>query len=139
MALWALGISLYTTASFQNINLQQAQGATKQARLSESLHSLLISRTEVNNTHHSAAQFSIFFFFPGGGRGEGCGLESYFISFRFSIVFFSTIGELHVDNRCQIGQPQKLIPCVHAENITYSVQAVAELAPPQCHSCIFPS
>lgn len=28
---WALGTSLHTTASFQNINLQQAQGATKQA------------------------------------------------------------------------------------------------------------
>lgn len=68
-------------------------GCYKTSLLNESLYSLLVSRTEVNNTHHSAAQFSKFFFFLEVGRVEGWGLGLYSISFRFSIVFFGTIGE----------------------------------------------
>lgn len=82
-------------------------GCYKTSLLSESLYSLLVSRTQANNTQHSDAQFSNFFFFSGGSRGEGWGLGFYFISFRFSIVFFGTIGESHVDNRCQMRQPHR--------------------------------
>lgn len=58
----------------------------------------------------------------------------YFINFKFSVVFFGTTGESHVDNRCQIKQPQKTIPCIHSENIfSTNSSRVSSLTVPQLH------
>lgn len=111
-------------------------GCYKTSLLGESLYSLLSSRTEANNTHHSAAQFSNFFFLEGAGY-DRWGLELYFSNFMFSTVFFGTTGNSHVDNGCQIRQPQEPIPCIHSENIFGT--SSSRVTPPQCHSCISPS
>lgn len=108
-------------------------GCYKTSPLGESLYSLLVSRTEVNNTHHSAAQFSNFFFLEGAGHYVW-GLGVYFINFRFSIVFFGTTGESHMDNGCQIRQPQEPTPCIHSENIfSTSSSRVSSPTVPQLH------
>lgn len=110
-------------------------GCYKRSLLGESLYSLLSSRTEENDTHHSAAQFSNFFFLEGAGY-DRWGLELYFSNFMFSTVFFGTTGNSHVDNGCQIRDSLRNRYLAFIQR-TYLVQAVAEL-PPHSATAAFP-
>lgn len=125
-----------------NIIISEYQPATstgcyKTSPLGESLYSLLVSRTEVNNTHHSAAQFSNFFF-SWRGQGITCGDWGCILSISGFQLYFLVLQVNHIwtmDVRLDSLRNRHLAFIQR----TYSIQAVAELAPPQCHSCIPPS
>lgn len=102
-------------------------GGYKTSSLGESLYSLLCSRTAVNSPHHSASQFSKIFFF----------VVVYFNNFSFLIIYFGSLGELHVDNRCQTRQPPKLKLCIHPEQrFSTSNSRVNSPTVPQLHFSI---
>ena len=64
-------------------------------------------------------------------------LVVYFINFSFLIIYFGTLGELHVDNWSQIRQPQKPKPCIHPEQrFSTSSSRVSSPTVPQLHFSI---
>lgn len=140
-------ISLQTTASIQNQPAART-GWNKTSSSGKSLYGILSSnifttgimqiikvsikilgvvRTAVNKPRHSDSRFSNW--------GWRMGAVFYYI---FLIIFFGTLGELHVHNRCQIRHPQKLNAYTHPELrfSTSSIRISFPTVPQMCFSIL---